>query len=147
MEDNNDGDNNNFSQNFGIEGPTEDSVIQQLRSRQTKNLLATLLLSQGVPMLVAGDEFRRTQKGNNNAYCQDNDISWLDWSLANTNEAMLRFTSILIQFRRNQPTLRRPDFLTGQATSEGVEDVPVPTPVPNATANLTLLGVIGPDEW
>ena len=122
-ENNNDGDNNNFSQNFGVEGPTEDSVIQQLRSRQTKNLLATLLLSQGVPMLVAGDEFRRTQKGNNNAYCQDNDISWLDWSLANTNEAMLRFTSVLIQFRRNQPTLRRPDFLTGQATSEGVEDV------------------------
>ena len=122
-ENNNDGDNNNFSQNFGTEGPTKDPAIEQLRIRQIKNLMTTLVLSQGVPMLVAGDEFRRTQKGNNNAYCQDNDVSWLDWSLAKRNEAMLRFTRILIHFRQNQPSLRKSEFLTGQASQAGIKDV------------------------
>ncbi len=84
-EDNRDGDNNNFSENFGVEGPTDQPIIDQLRVRQIKNMIATLMLSQGVPMLVAGDEFRRTQNGNNNAYCQDNEISWLNWELVHEN--------------------------------------------------------------
>lgn len=112
-EENRDGDNNNYSDNFGVEGPTKQPIIDGLRKRQVKNMLATLMLSQGVPMLVAGDEFRRTQKGNNNAYCQDNEISWLDWDVAKKNKEMIRFTKSLIEFRKNQPTLRRDRFLTG----------------------------------
>lgn len=112
-EDNRDGDNHNISENFGVEGPTNSPVIDQLRLRQIKNMLATLLLSQGVPMLVAGDEFRRTQQGNNNAYCQDNEISWLNWDIAKENEELIRFTRCMIDFRRNQPAVRRERFLTG----------------------------------
>ncbi|MBL8854364.1 MAG: glycogen debranching enzyme, partial [Planctomycetaceae bacterium] len=114
-EDNRDGDNNNHSFNYGIEGPTDRKPIDGLRLRQIKNMLTTLLLSQGVPMLLAGDEFRRTQRGNNNAYCQDNDISWIDWKLAETNTELLRFTQALIQFRKSQPTLRRESYLTGKS--------------------------------
>lgn len=123
-EDNRDGDNHNFSENFGVEGPTDQPLIDQLRLRQIKNMIATLMLSQGVPMIVAGDEFRRTQKGNNNAYCQDNDISWLDWDLMEKNAALVRFTRCLIDFRRNQPTVRRQQFLTGVPDSkDGWADV------------------------
>ncbi|MFK7768481.1 MAG: glycogen debranching protein GlgX [Mariniblastus sp.] len=123
-EDNRDGDNNNFSENFGVEGPTDQPIIDQLRLRQIKNLIATLMLSQGVPMLVAGDEFRRTQKGNNNAYCQDNEISWLDWSLVEKNAELVRFSRSLIDFRRSQPTVRREHFLTGVPNSkDGWADV------------------------
>ncbi len=123
-EDNRDGDNNNFSENFGVEGPTDQPIIDALRVRQIKNMLSTLLLSQGVPMLVAGDEFRRTQKGNNNAYCQDNEISWLNWALQEKNTELIRFVRALIQFRKNQPTVRRRTFLTGVPNSkDGWSDV------------------------
>ena len=82
LEENRDGHNHNLSWNCGVEGPTDDPRVIELRERQMRNLLATLLLSQGVPMLLAGDEFGRTQRGNNNAYCQDNELSWIDWTLA-----------------------------------------------------------------
>ena len=122
-EDNRDGDNNNFSENFGVEGLTDQPIIKALRNRQVKNMFATLMLSQGVPMLVAGDEFCRTQKGNNNAYCQDNEISWLNWALQQSNAEMTRFVRALIQFRKNQPTVRRKTFLTGVPNSNGWADV------------------------
>jgi isoamylase len=113
-EGNRDGDNNNFSDNYGVEGPTDQPEIEALRVRQIKNLITSILLSQGVPMLVAGDECRRTQLGNNNAYCQDNELSWFDWDLTETNADLIRFCSALIQFRRDQPTLRRKHYLTGR---------------------------------
>jgi glycogen operon protein len=113
-EDGRDGDNNNMSDNYGVEGPTRKKGINEVRTRQIRNMLTTLMLSQGVPMLVSGDEIRRTQRGNNNAYCQDNDISWFDWRLVEKNSDMLRFASSLIRFRRSQPTVRRKTFLTGQ---------------------------------
>jgi isoamylase len=118
-EGNRDGDNNNYSDNYGVEGPTTRPEIENLRQRQIKNFLATLLMSQGVPMMVMGDECRRTQRGNNNAYCQDNNISWFDWSKVNQNKDLLRFTQGLIKFRRVQPTIRRESFLTGKAPVEG----------------------------
>ncbi|TWT36236.1 Glycogen debranching enzyme [Posidoniimonas corsicana] len=114
-EDNRDGDNNNYSSNYGIEGPTRRVAIQQLRIRQCKNMLATLMLSQGTPMIVSGDEVLRTQRGNNNAYCQDNATSWFDWRLVSRNAEMLRFVEALTAFRVHQPTLRRETFLTGTA--------------------------------
>ena len=123
-EDNRDGDNNNHSENFGVEGPTDQPIIDALRLRQIKNMMSTLMLSQGVPMLVAGDEFRRTQKGNNNAYCQDNEISWLNWASQEKNTELIRFVRALIQFRKNQPTIRRRTFLTGVPNSkDGWADV------------------------
>jgi isoamylase len=112
-ENNCDGDNHNISDNYGAEGPSRKKSIQTVRTRQIKNMIATLLLSQGVPMLVSGDEICRTQKGNNNAYCQDNDISWFNWKLVEKNEDMLRFVQSLIKFRREQPTVRRKSYLTG----------------------------------
>ncbi len=117
-EDNRDGDNHNISYNFGHEGPTDDPQIESVRLRQIKNMLATLLLSQGTPMLVAGDECRRTQQGNNNAYCQDNQISWFDWSLVEENTDLLRFARTLIHFRRGQPTVRRRRFMTGEQVQD-----------------------------
>ena len=113
-EDNRDGDNHNISDNYGVEGYTRKKGVVTIRSRQIRNMLASLLLSQGVPMIVSGDEIRRTQKGNNNAYCQDNDISWFDWRLVEKNEELLRFVQTLIEFRKSQPTVRRTQFLTGQ---------------------------------
>ena len=118
-EGNRDGDNNNYSENYGVEGPTKQPTINQFRSRQIRNMLATLLLSQGVPMLVSGDECRRTQQGNNNAYCQDNATSWFDWSLIETNHDLLRFVRELIAFRKRNPTLRRRDFLHGGTSASG----------------------------
>src|SRR3972149_1138427 len=118
-EENRDGDNNNYSANYGIEGPTRRKAITQLRDRQIRNMLASLLLSQGVPMLLFGDEVRRTQRGNNNAYCQDNATGWFDWRLVERNSEMLRFTQALIAFRRKQPNVRRPMFLTGTAEKPG----------------------------
>ena len=109
-----DGDNHNISDNYGVEGPTRKKGINTIRLRQIKNMLSTLMLSQGVPMLVMGDEVRKTQKGNNNAYCQDNELSYLDWRLVEKNAGLLRFVQTLIQFRRNQPTVRRKTYLTGQ---------------------------------
>ncbi|MEM6363695.1 MAG: glycogen debranching protein GlgX [Planctomycetota bacterium] len=113
-EDNNDGDNHNISDNYGVEGPTRKKGIATIRSQQIRNMLTTLMLSQGVPMLVSGDECRRTQKGNNNAYCQDNDISWFDWRLVERHADLVRFVSTLIAFRKAQPTIRRKEFLTGR---------------------------------
>ena len=111
-----DGDNNNLSCNYGIEGPTTRKSIDRIRLRQIKNQLATLLFSQGVPMILSGDECRRTQQGNNNAYCQDNEVSWFDWALADKNASLVRFARSLIAFRRRQPTIRRKDFLSGRPT-------------------------------
>ncbi|MCL6502743.1 MAG: glycogen debranching protein GlgX [Pirellulales bacterium] len=119
-EDNRDGENNNYSENYGVEGPTRRVTVQRVRSRQIRNMLATLLLSQGVPMLLAGDECRRTQRGNNNAYCQDNAISWFDWSLVERHAGLVRFVRALIAFRRSQPTVRRSRFLRGLPDAEGL---------------------------
>ncbi len=118
-EDNRDGDNNNYSANYGVEGPTRRLPIRNLRRRQAKNFIATLMLSQGVPMMVSGDEVLRTQRGNNNAYCQDNATSWFDWRLVERNAEMLRFTQSLIALRLHQPVLRRDDFLTGAPHAAG----------------------------
>ncbi|QDU57944.1 Glycogen debranching enzyme [Aeoliella mucimassa] len=118
-EDNRDGDNNNYSANYGVEGPTRRAAIVSLRQRQAKNMISALLLSQGVPMIVSGDEVLRTQRGNNNAYCQDNATSWFDWRLVERNDEMLRFTREVIAFRRSQPVLRRQKFLTGTASRPG----------------------------
>ncbi len=123
-EGNRDGDNHNCSDNYGVEGPTRRKPIDRLRLRQIKNMLATLLFSQGVPMIVMGDEVRRTQKGNNNAYCQDNEISWFNWTLVKRNEELFNFVRGLIALRKSQPTLRRTRFLTGRPfDSRGVPDV------------------------
>ena len=97
-----------------MEGPTDDPQINALRDRQRRNLLTTLLLSQGVPMLCGGDEWGRTQRGNNNAYCQDNEISWFNWHRDEKQNEFLEFTRKLIQFRREHPVFRRPKFLKGR---------------------------------
>ena len=112
-EGNNDGNSSNRSWNCGVEGPTDNKEIITLRERQKRNMLATLLLSQGTPMLLGGDEFGRTQQGNNNAYCQDSDISWFDWSMGEDSQKLLAFTKRVIQLRRDYPILRRSRFLTG----------------------------------
>jgi glycogen operon protein len=118
-EGNRDGDDNNHSANYGVEGPTRKKNIEIIRQRQIKNFLATLLLSQGVPMLLAGDECRRTQRGNNNAYCQDNQISWFDWTLIEKHPDLVRFVQALVAFRRGNPTLRRRTFLSGISVRYG----------------------------
>ncbi|NHA14471.1 glycogen debranching protein GlgX [Thioalkalivibrio sp. XN279] len=123
-EDNRDGDGHAVSWNLGVEGPTDDPVIQRERARQRRNLLATLLLSQGIPMLQAGDEFARTQRGNNNAYCQDNELAWLDWRLAPAHAAQVDFVRRLIQLRRENPVFQRRAFLAGvQQHHERFKDV------------------------
>jgi glycogen operon protein len=111
-EENRDGHADNRSWNCGAEGPTDDVAVDGLRKQQMRNFLATLLLSQGTPMLTAGDEFARTQRGNNNAYCQDNEISWVDWALAEDNIAQVRFVQSLTALRRRYPILRRNRFLS-----------------------------------
>ncbi len=113
-ENNRDGLNENVSWNGGVEGPTDDPAIRNLRARQVRNFLTLLLLSQGTPMLLAGDELGRSQAGNNNAYCQDNAISWVDWGLLETNRDLFRFAKTLIAFRRAHAVLRQNDFVTGQ---------------------------------
>ncbi|MEA3133686.1 MAG: isoamylase, partial [Gammaproteobacteria bacterium] len=123
LEHNADGTGNNLSWNCGFEGPTEDPAVRALRGRQTRNLLATLVLSQGVPMLQAGDEFGRTQCGNNNAYCQDNEISWIDWRLCDVNQDLVQFVRLLINVRRQHAEFRRETFLKGTASRTGVKDV------------------------
>jgi glycogen operon protein len=113
-EDNRDGESNNESLNFGVEGPTDDPAILEHRARQQRNLLATLMLSQGVPMLLGGDEMGRTQQGNNNAYCQDSEISWFDWNLSDADRQLLDFTRGLIRLFRGHPVLRRRRFFQGR---------------------------------
>ncbi|GJD88319.1 Glycogen operon protein GlgX [Methylobacterium hispanicum] len=124
-EDNRDGHSHNLSYNYGVEGPTEDPEIRAVRLRQMRNMLATLFLSRGTPMLLAGDEFARTQNGNNNAYCQDNEISWLDWDAIGAEERDLaEFTQRLIILRNALPILNRGRFLSGRFDEElGVKDV------------------------
>src|SRR5581483_1024040 len=123
-EDNRDGENNNLSWNCGAEGPTDDPAIAALRARQTRNFLATLMLSQGVPMISHGDEIARTQRGNNNAYCQDNDITWIDWNLDDEKRALLHLTSKLVHLRHAQPVLRRRKYFQGRSIRGGdVKDV------------------------
>ncbi len=107
---NTDGSNNNDSWNMGVEGPTDDPAINNLRERQMRNFLATLILSQGVPMLCGGDEFARSQNGNNNSYCQDNELSWFNWKLSPARERLMEFTAKLIHLRRNHPNLHRRKF-------------------------------------
>ena len=111
-EDNKDGEDHNRSWNCGVEGPTDDPEVLRLRARQTRNFLATLLLSQGVPMLLGGDELGRTQQGNNNAYCQDNEISWYDWE--DVDEDLLAYTRRLIQYRHEHPVFRRRGWFQGR---------------------------------
>ncbi len=123
-EENRDGHSHNRSWNHGAEGPEVDEPIRALRKRQMKNLLATLLLSQGTPMLLAGDEFARTQRGNNNAYCQDNGISWVDWNHDDRAQRLIGFVRKLTGLRQQYPILRRARFLTGEYSEElGVKDV------------------------
>lgn len=114
MENNKDGNDNNLNWNCGIEGETDNRQINELRSKQKRNMMATLLLSQGVPMLLAGDERGRTQGGNNNPYCQDNDISWLNWGKSVLDIEFFEFTKYLIEIRKNHPVLRRRKFFRGQ---------------------------------
>jgi len=117
LEENRDGDNNNESWNCGTEGATDDPDILKLRDRQRRNLIATLMLSQGVPMLLAGDEMGRTQQGNNNAYCQDNEISWVDWKAGNNDSAFLEFVRRLVTLRKTHQTLHRDQFFIGHPRS------------------------------
>jgi len=123
LENNSDGHANEFSWNCGVEGPTDDPEIGKLRKRQMRNFLATLFLSQGVPMLQAADEFGRTQRGNNNAYCQDNEISWVDWRLRGVNHDLLEFVQLLGRLRRLHVEFRRETFLKGAASRARVKDV------------------------
>jgi isoamylase len=114
-EKNHDGDNNNHSWNHGVEGPSGDPEISALRERQRRNFLTTLFISQGVPMLLGGDEFGRTQNGNNNAYCQDNEVSWFTWEKRDEKQnALFEFTRRLIQLRHQHPVFRRPKFFQGR---------------------------------
>lgn len=118
-----DGDNNNRSWNHGVEGPTDDPEIKALRLRQQRNFLVTLMVSQGVPMLSHGDEYGRTQQGNNNVYCQDNQLAWMDWTLIEKNRKLLEFTRSLIKFRKNHPVFQRRRFFAGDAHHGGESEV------------------------
>jgi len=117
------GDADNISSNYGVEGPTADPVIDAIRERQIRNFLAILFLSQGVPMLLAGDECRRTQQGNNNPYIQDNPVSWFDWTLVGTYADLVTFTQGMLDFRKRHPALRRSSFFTGQPSQRGLLDI------------------------
>jgi glycogen operon protein len=144
-EDNRDGQTDNHSNNGGVEGETEDVVVTRFRERQKRNMLATLLLSQGVPMLVAGDEMGRTQRGNNNAYCQDNELSWVDWSLDERRSTLLEFTRALASFRKRHPVLRRTRYFTGTKglawfRADGVEMKPEDWEMPSRRFAFLLRG-------
>ena len=117
-EDNKDGNDNNRSWNHGVEGPTDDEEICELRARQMRNMMATLLLAQGTPMILAGDEFARTQNGNNNAYCQDDDISWVNWDIGDKGRTLINFVRKLTTLRHEYPILRRGRFMTGDWNEE-----------------------------
>jgi glycogen operon protein len=123
-EDNRDGESHNISWNCGAEGPSPDPKIQALRARQRRNLIATLLLSQGVPMLLAGDELGRSQQGNNNAYCQDNALSWVNWNLSEEDQHFLEFVRRMIKLRHDHPIFRRRKFFEGRPIHGGaVKDI------------------------
>jgi isoamylase len=138
-EENRDGNDANFSWNCGVEGPTDDPAVLALRRRQKRNLVATLLLSLGVPMLLAGDELGRSQHGNNNAYCQDNEMSWLDWDAIGAEEEQFRnFVEFLIRLRRDHHVFSRPHFFRGIEQSDGLKDITWVTP--DGTE-------YGPEDW
>lgn len=123
-EDNNDGESHNLSWNCGIEGPTDDPEILSLRNRQMRNLMATLILSQGVPMINMGDEYGRTQGGNNNVYCQDNEISWFNWDWTEDQQQMFDFTRKIVELRKDSPIFRRRRFFLGRRVhGAGVKDI------------------------
>jgi isoamylase len=123
-EDNRDGTDDNHSRNWGEEGPSERESVQTMRAQAQRNFMATLFLSQGVRMIVAGDEMGRTQRGNNNAYCQDNEISWVNWDLTQANREFLEFTRTAIEIFRSNPVLRHQSFFTGrQSSSDGAKDI------------------------
>ena len=151
-DDNTDGLDDNVSWNCGVEGETDDPEVNALRMRMQKNFLATLFVSLGVPMLLAGDELGRSQRGNNNAYCQDNEISWIDWSLLKKNAELHRFCRGMIAFRRQNPALRRSEFFTGitQDTPEEEADFRWQdengTPVDWNAGRGTLMALVHPRE-
>jgi glycogen operon protein len=120
-EDNRDGESHNRSWNCGVEGPTDDPEIQELRCRQMRNFWATLMVSQGTPMISHGDEIGRTQLGNNNAYCQDSQLAWMDWSLLEKNADQLTFARKVTRLRRKHPVFRRRRFLKGRPVRSGAE--------------------------
>jgi isoamylase len=122
-EGNRDGVNDNLSWNCGVEGESDDPIIEALRARQVRNFAALLLLARGVPMFVAGDEVRRTQKGNNNAYCQDNELAWFDWAKADRQSGLHRFWKLMIQFRKRHASLREGHFFTGALNERGLPDI------------------------
>jgi glycogen operon protein len=123
-ENNRDGESYNRSWNCGAEGETDDPEILALRQRQQRNLLTTLILSQGVPMLLGGDEINRTQQGNNNTYCQDSELSWFDWDLSSASQDLLAFTRKLIKLRQDHPTFARRHWFQGRAIhGSGVHDI------------------------
>ncbi len=122
-ENNRDGINDNLSWNCGFEGETDDPSMESLRNRQIKNFASILFVSGGVPMIVAGDEIRRTQKGNNNSYCQDSEISWVDWSLLKKNKEIHRFFKLMMDFRKRHPLLHRHEFFEGRVNERGLADI------------------------
>jgi glycogen operon protein len=138
-EDNRDGSNHNFSWNCGAEGPIDDPAVNALRARQQRNFLASLLLAQGVPMLLAGDEFGRSQRGNNNAYCQDNELSWLSWEVRDRDPELVAFVQTLLDLRRRHPVFRRRRFFQGRAI-HGIEIKDVMWLKPDGTE-------MGDEEW
>ncbi|MBP0649431.1 glycogen debranching protein GlgX, partial [Mycobacterium tuberculosis] len=154
-ENNRDGHNHNITFNYGAEGPTDDVGIKTVRARQKRNFLATLLLSHGAPMILAGDEFGRTQGGNNNGYAQDNEISWLDWDgIDDEGEQLREFVRRLIKLRLSQPLLRRDSWRDGMIVTwlnpEGTEQTPEQWADPTATATARRLGrsdLDGTAEW
>ena len=121
-EDNRDGTDDNRSWNCGTEGPTDDPAVLELRARQRRNFIATLMLSEGVPLLLGGDEFARSQDGNNNAYCQDNELAWFDWKAAAQNDDLIDFTARLCQLREQHPVFRRRQFFSGAPAHDGGRD-------------------------
>ncbi len=122
-EDNKDGSDNNLSSNYGVEGPIEDIAINELREREKRNFISTLFLSQGAPMILGGDEIGRTQRGNNNAYCQDNETSWFNWNLSPDAKSLFEFTRQAIHLRKEHPALRRGRFLKGKKLFGSIKDI------------------------
>jgi isoamylase len=123
QEENRDGESHNRSWNCGAEGETDDEAVLALRERQKRNFLATLLVSRGVPLLLGGDEMSRTQGGNNNAYCQDNPVSWIDWERAGQNQPLVDFVQAVIALRAGLPVLRQDSWLSGEENGDGVRDI------------------------
>jgi isoamylase len=140
-EDNRDGESYNRSWNCGVEGPTEDPAILDLRAKQMRNVLATLMVSQGTPMISHGDEFGRTQRGNNNVYCQDSEIAWMDWTLRETNADLMSFARTVTALRKDHPVFRRRRFFDGKLIRSGDEEI-------RDIAWLTTAGIpMTPDDW